>query len=195
MSLVLLTGPVRGGKSSAAEELAASRGRAVVVAVAGWDGDGEMARRIDVHQAARPAEWTTIAAAVDPGWIGSVAADAVLLLDCVGTLVSIACFEAVGEAEVAPAGAEAAVAAAMDALVSGLIGRAGDTVIVSNEAGWGVVPEWPSARLFRDELGRVNRRLLCAADAAYLVIDGRFLDLRSLPEQPEWPQPEDEEQR
>lgn len=195
MSLVLLTGPVRSGKSGAAEQMAASRGRAVVVAAAGWDGDGEMARRIDAHQAARPSAWVTIAAGVDPGWIEAVPPDSVLLLDCLGTLVSIACYETVGEAEVAPSGAEAVVAARLDALTSAIVARAGDTIVVSNEAGWGVVPEWASARLFRDELGRANRRLLDAADAAYLVVDGRFLDLLALPERPIWPNSRDEGHR
>jgi adenosylcobinamide kinase / adenosylcobinamide-phosphate guanylyltransferase len=191
MSLVFLTGAVRSGKSCAAELLAAERadatGAPVVVAVAGWSGDAEMERRIEAHRAARPASWSTIVATPDPGWLADVPAGAVLVLDCLGTLVSTACYEAVGEAEVAPEGAEDAVACRMDALVARLVAREGDSVIVSNETGWGVVPAWPAARLFRDELGRANRRLTDAADAAYLVVSGRFLDLHALPARPEWP--------
>jgi adenosylcobinamide kinase/adenosylcobinamide-phosphate guanylyltransferase len=191
MSLVFLTGAVRSGKSAAAERLAAERaaatGAPVVVAVAGWDGDEEMAHRIEAHRAARPDSWSTILATPDPGWLKHVPSDAVLVLDCLGALVSTACYEAVGEAEVAPRGAEIAVAARTDALVAALVARRGDSVIVSNETGWGVVPVWPSARIFRDELGRANRRLTDAADAAYLVVSGRFLDLHALPARPEWP--------
>ena len=194
MSLVVLTGAVRSGKSAMAEELAASRDRDVVVAVAGWDGDDEMARRIEAHRGARPGEWTTLQAGVDPGWIAAVA-DAVLVLDCLGTLVSHACYDAVGEVEIAPAGAEEAVAVRVDALLTALLARTGDTIVVTNETGWGVVPAWPSARIFRDELGRANRRLVAAADAAYLVVDGRCLDLKSLPERPEWPSTHEEGDR
>lgn len=188
MSLMFLTGPVRSGKSAAAERLAADRGGPVVVGVAGWGGDEEMARRIDAHKSSRPADWTTIQATTDPSWLAAVPSDAVLLLDCLGTLAANVCYEAVGDAEVAPAGAEEAVHLRMDALVEALLARSGDCVIVSNETGWGIVPAWPGARLFRDELGRANRRLTDAADAAYLVICGRFLDLRALPAHAVWPQ-------
>jgi adenosylcobinamide kinase/adenosylcobinamide-phosphate guanylyltransferase len=187
MSLVLLTGPVRSGKSAAAETLATRHGGAVVVAVAGWDGDGEMERRIEAHRAGRPADWVTIDAGSGTGWLDAVPDDAVLLLDCLGTLVANICHEEVGDAEVASEGSEAAVSARVDALVQRLLARDGDSVIVSNETGWGIVPVWPGSRVFRDELGRANRRLVEGADAAYLVIDGRFLDLRALPTQPAWP--------
>ncbi len=187
MSLIVLTGGVRSGKSALAERLAASIGFDVLVAAAGWDGDDEMLRRIDAHRLARPDSWTTVAAQVDPSWVAAVPDNAVLLLDCLGTLVSHACFEEVGEAEAAPPGAEEAVTERVDALVAALIARRGETVVVTNETGWGVVPEWPSARIFRDVLGRANRRLVDAADAAYLVVDGRCLDLKALPDNPGWP--------
>ena len=187
MSLVLLTGPVRSGKSAAAETLAARPGGPVVVAVAGWAGDGEMERRIEAHRAGRPADWTTIHAGPGVGWLAAVPDGAVLLLDCLGTLLANICHAEVGDAEVASEGSEAAVSAGVDALVTKLLAREGDSVIVSNETGWGIVPVWPGSRLFRDELGRANRRLIDGADAAYLVIDGRFLDLRALPTQPVWP--------
>lgn len=187
MSLVFLTGPVRSGKSSAAEKLAAERGGPVVIAVAGWDGDEEMQRRIAAHRATRPADWLTIAATPDDDWVARVPADATLVLDCLGTLVSTACHEAIGDAEIAPEGAVSEVEERLSTLVAALVRRTGDSVIVSNETGWGIVPAWPGARLFRDELGRANRRLVDAADAAYLVVDGRFFDLRALPAHVGWP--------
>ena len=195
MSLVVLTGAVRSGKSAAAERLALTRGVPVVVAVAGWGGDEEMARRIAAHEADRPASWTTIAATTDPAWLADVPPNALLVLDCLGTLVSNACYERVGEAEIASAAHEAAVHADADAIASALISRSGDTIVVTNEAGWGIVPAWPSARIFRDAVGRANRTLIDAADAAYLVIDGRFLDLHALPQEPAWPSDESDANR
>jgi adenosylcobinamide kinase / adenosylcobinamide-phosphate guanylyltransferase len=193
MSLVVLTGAVRSGKSQMAEELAASLSCPVTVAVAGWGGDGEMARRIAAHRESRPADWTTVSATPDPEWLDDVPAGSLLLLDCLGTLVSTACVDAVGEAEIAPAGSETTVAVRIDALVTALLARRGDTIVVTNETGWGVVPEWPSARLFRDELGRANRRLTEAADSANLVVDGRCLDLKALPTRPVWPHSEEKD--
>lgn len=187
MSLIVLTGPVRSGKSSMAERLAASRNKPVVVAASGWDGDAEMRARIAAHRESRPGDWTTIEAMPDPSWIESVSGGAVLVVDCLGTLVSHVCYDAIGDAEVAPTGSDALISAAVEALTKALIARDGDTIVVTNEAGWGLVPVWPSARAFRDELGRANRRLVDAADAAYLVVDGRCIDLAVLPQRPEWP--------
>jgi len=192
MSLVVLTGAVRSGKSAMAERLAGEHGAPVVVAVSGWSGDDEMARRIEAHRVSRPGSWSTITAAVDPAWLADVPASALLLLDCLGTLVSHACYAAIGDAEIAPPEAETVVASTVDTLLSALFAREGDTIVVTNETGWGVVPQWPSARVFRDELGRANRRLIAAADAAYLVVDGRCLDLLALPDRPGWPDPRKE---
>jgi adenosylcobinamide kinase/adenosylcobinamide-phosphate guanylyltransferase len=169
------------------ERLALDRGGPVVCAVAGWTGDGEMERRVAAHRAARPADWSTVEATLDPAWLSDVPGHAVLLLDCLGSTIANTCFEFVGDAPVAAAGAESAVARAVDGFLAVLLGRAGDTIVVTNETGWGVVPDWASARIFRDELGRANRRLVEAADVAYLVVDGRCVDLSVLPMGPKWP--------
>ncbi|WP_313715957.1 bifunctional adenosylcobinamide kinase/adenosylcobinamide-phosphate guanylyltransferase, partial [Arsenicicoccus bolidensis] len=60
--------------------------------------------------------------------------------------------------------------------------RAGvDVVLVTNEVGWGVVPEHASGRMFRDELGRVNAAVSAIADRVVLVVAGRVLDLSAAP--------------
>jgi adenosylcobinamide kinase/adenosylcobinamide-phosphate guanylyltransferase len=187
MSMVVLTGAVRSGKSAAAEALAASRGRPVVVAVAGWGGDEEMERRIESHRNVRPGEWDVREVGADPAWLDDVPVGSVLVLDCLATLVGAVAWETAGEAELASAAQEQAAAVRADVLVHALAARAGDTIVVTNEAGWGVVPATAAGRLFRDLLGRANRQLVAQAAAAYLVIDGRMLDLRVLPEHPRWP--------
>lgn len=56
--------------------------------------------------------------------------------------------------------------------------------MVTNEVGWGVVPEYPSGRLFRDLLGSVNARVSAAADRVVLVVAGRALELGPAPTLP-----------
>lgn len=187
MSLVVLSGPVRGGKSSMAESLAAGRGYRVVVAVAGWEGDEEIARRIAAHAGSRPSSWETRTVGADPSWIADVPCEAVLVLDCLGTLVGTIAHEEVGDGPLADMAAESRAQDRTDALVHALLQRRGDTVVVTNEAGWGVVPPSASGRLFRDLLGRANRALVDGSGAAYLVVDGRVLDLKALPLAPSWP--------
>jgi adenosylcobinamide kinase/adenosylcobinamide-phosphate guanylyltransferase len=196
MALVVLTGAVRSGKSAAAESMAMSRGGLVVVAVAGWDGDEEMARRIEAHRATRPGTFSVIEVGPDPGWLDGVPVESVLVLDCLATLVGALAWESAADVEVATEEQETRASEGTVALTDALLARVGDMIVVTNEAGWGVVPATAAGRLFRDLLGRANRRLVEAADAAYLMVDGRCLDLRDLPAVPTWPAtPSDGEQR
>lgn len=202
MALVVLTGGARSGKSSAAERLAASRaadGRRVTVVVFGRDDDAdpEFADRIARHVADRPSAFETIEAGDSSAWRSEVDGDALLLLDCLGTLLgrvmeeqwerleSIRLLDA--PADVLPAGYEFAVTAALDEVVRWLAARHGDTIVVTNEVGDGVVPAFATGRLFRDALGRANRLLIDRADAAYLAVAGRLVGLSDLPRDASWP--------
>jgi adenosylcobinamide kinase/adenosylcobinamide-phosphate guanylyltransferase len=60
-----------------------------------------------------------------------------------------------------------------------------DVVIVSNELGLGVVPEYPQARLYRDLVGWANQMMAKEADHAYFLISGMALDIKALHINPE----------
>ena len=47
-----------------------------------------------------------------------------------------------------------------------------DLILVTNEVGLGLVPEYPISRFYRDALGRVNQALGKAADEVYFVTCG-----------------------
>lgn len=186
--LAVLTGPVRSGKSTAGLKLALSSGLPVVVAVGAQADDEEMDRRIARHQAERPAGVTVLETPRDPGWLSRVPADACLLVDCLGTVLGASLWSLVpDDAEVAGPNAEAQAEAIADALVDALLARTGPTVVVTNEVGWGIVPATPLGRLFRDVLGRANRRLIDHADASWLVVSGRCIALDELPQEVVWP--------
>lgn len=195
MSLVVITGGARSGKSSAAQRLvAAAHEEAVVVVAAHGASDGEMARRVARHRAERPATYRTVEAHEGTPWTGEVPADACLLVDCLGTLIGQIIGrvfgmhgETVRADDLVSDETEAAVEQTVDALVDWLVARQADTVVVTNEVGSGIVPTFPDARLFRDVLGRANRRLIDAADAANLAVGGRLIDLTSLPHDVVWP--------
>lgn len=196
MALVVVTGGARSGKSAVAERLAADRGGEVVVAVFGDAcDDEEMGARIERHRADRPAAWRVVEHA-DPDGLSAVGGkDALLLVDCFGTLVSrVMASEwspdvhgAYGGPESVPSGYAAAVEARVGAVVEQLAAREGDTLVVTNEVGDGVVPAYALGRLFRDVLGRANRVLVAHADAAWLVVAGRCVDLTMLPRDARWP--------
>ncbi len=209
MALVVFTGGARSGKSTAAADLARRRaldGQHVVVAVFGRESDAEMSERIARHREDRPAEFETLAVDDVRRFLEDVPADALLVVDCLGTAVGrvmedVGALHGATAAEPAAeaAGADASDAAVTDAatarevgarveaLVASIAARAGDTIVVTNEVGDGVVPAFASGRLFRDVLGAANRGLVAAADAAYLCVAGRLLDLGKQPRQASWP--------
>jgi adenosylcobinamide kinase/adenosylcobinamide-phosphate guanylyltransferase len=53
-------------------------------------------------------------------------------------------------------------------------------VLVSEETGWGVVPTTAVGGRFRDRLGELQQHLSPHCDAAWLVLQGRALDLAKL---------------
>ncbi len=76
--------------------------------------------------------------------------------------------------------AAARVTAAVDELVAALTETGVTLVAVTNEVGLGVVPEYPLARLYRDQLGWANQRLARDADRLYLLVSGYPLDVKAL---------------
>jgi adenosylcobinamide kinase/adenosylcobinamide-phosphate guanylyltransferase len=69
-------------------------------------------------------------------------------------------------------------AAAAAELVAAVGRFEGALWLVSNEVGFGIVPDNALARRFRDEAGRLHQALAQAADAAILVMAGLTLRLK-----------------
>jgi adenosyl cobinamide kinase/adenosyl cobinamide phosphate guanylyltransferase len=165
VTLTLLLGGARSGKSTLALRRAAASGRPVVFVATGQARDAEMAERIARHRAERDPAWRTVETPGDlAGALACAPAQACVIVDCL-TLWVANRLEA-GEAEVVRLAGEAARLAAA---------REGPTIAVSNEVGMGLVPATPVGRLYRDVLGRVNAVWAEAATEAALVVAGRPL--------------------
>jgi adenosylcobinamide kinase/adenosylcobinamide-phosphate guanylyltransferase len=174
--LTVLLGGARSGKSALAERWArhhAARGGSVVVLATGERIDDEMRLRIERHRADRPDGWVTIEEPLDlPAGVAAAAPDAVLVVDCLTTWLGNVTFRD------PLVDVDRAVAATLAAIAD----RPGHTVVITNEVGLGIVPADAMTREYRDTLGRINRHVVAAADAAYVMIAGRALRLDPPPE-------------
>jgi adenosylcobinamide kinase/adenosylcobinamide-phosphate guanylyltransferase len=55
----------------------------------------------------------------------------------------------------------------------------GTVIIVSNEVGLGIVPDNPSARIFRDLSGLIHQKVARQADEVYFMVNGLPLQLKN----------------
>jgi adenosylcobinamide kinase/adenosylcobinamide-phosphate guanylyltransferase len=173
MSLLLLIGGARSGKSRLAAEIAAQWSGPVAVIATGEARDDEMAERIRVHRARRPQAWATIEEPVDlEDALGALPDDALAVVDCLTLWVSNLIEKGLGDIEIESRARSAASLAAA---------RGADTVVVTNEVGSGIVPSNALARRYRDLLGNVNSIWAEHADRSALVVAGQLLPLSGLP--------------
>ena len=164
---VLILGGARSGKSSLAQQLAQESGLPIVYLATGVVTDGEMEARIKKHQDSRPSSWSTRETPygfrqLDEDWT-----DKGVLLDCVTFLVSNLLLRENDE--------EATFQHLTREFTSLLEKRKRERffcLMVSNETGSGIVPEYPLSRTFRDLQGRINQWLAARADRVYLVVAG-----------------------
>ena len=163
--VTLVLGGVRSGKSRFALEIASRAFNVTFIATARAS-DDEMRRKIERHQSERPAHWRTreeplqLAEAISSAQSGSEAT----VVDCL-TLFAANLMDAYGDNR-------SAIDASIDELCSALRKSDGKIVLVSNEVGSGIVPEYAAGRQFRDLLGEMNQRVAAVADNVVLMIAG-----------------------
>ncbi|MCG8633772.1 MAG: bifunctional adenosylcobinamide kinase/adenosylcobinamide-phosphate guanylyltransferase [Desulfobacterales bacterium] len=162
----LVIGGCRSGKSryalDAANEMA---GEGKVYLATSVPTDDEMKNRVHRHQAERGPDWKTVEEPVD---IHRAISDAsksarVILVDCLTLWTSNLLFQG---------NDEAGIMAAVDELALSLEQASCPVFLVSNEVGYGIVPENSLARQFRDMAGLVNQRVAAAADRVILTVAG-----------------------
>lgn len=179
--LVLVTGGARSGKSRYAERLVEAEGVPVVY-VATMEGlDEETGRRVAHRREARPGNWRTVEEPVDLAEVlRREHAGAAVLVECLATWCGKLFWRAgLGEDD-PPERREGLVERVVEAarqVAECAKGRAGLSVVVTNEVGWGIVPMGRSSRYYRDALGLVNQVFGAAAEAVVLVAAGRALVL------------------
>jgi adenosylcobinamide kinase / adenosylcobinamide-phosphate guanylyltransferase len=165
--LTFVLGGARSGKSRYAEELVMACTPPWVYIATAEAYDSEMSARITEHRQRRDERWRTVEAPLDlPAAIAAHGSEGPVLIDCLTLWLS----------NVMLAGHDWAVE--LKRLVTALGEVDGSVVVVSNEVGFGIVPDNALAREFRDAQGRVNMQVAAIADRAVLIAAGLPLILK-----------------
>ena len=169
--LTLVLGGARSGKSRYAESLVTALPPPWLYVATAEALDAEMAARIAAHRARRGNDWRTIGAPHDLAGALEALAGALVLVDCLTLWLSNRML------------AQADVDAEIARLEHALDRRTSPVVLVSNEVGFGIVPDNALARRFRDLQGQLNQRMAARADRVVLMVAGVPLAVKGTPEE------------
>jgi adenosylcobinamide kinase/adenosylcobinamide-phosphate guanylyltransferase len=166
-TVTLVLGGVRSGKSHYAQQLGERAARVVFVATA-QPADEEMRRKVDRHRSSRPPHWQTVE---EPLALAEAIAQhgpacELMIIDCL-TFFAANLLDVNGDDQ-----------RSIDALCLALQAPPCSVVLVSNEVGSGVVPEYASGRRFRDLLGELNQSVARVASNVLLLVAGLPLVLK-----------------
>ena len=158
--LTFVLGGARSGKSRYAEGVIAALPPPWAYIATAEAGDEEMFARIKAHRERRGADWRTIEAPRDLSTALAGCGQIPALVDCLTLWLSNLML------------ADADIEKEMQGLETALASRPAPTVLVANEVGSGIVPEYPLGRRFRDLQGVLNQRIATRADRVVLMVAG-----------------------
>lgn len=165
--LIVIGGGARSGKSGLALDLARERGSGGVFIATAEAFDDEMRERIEVHRRDRGDDLATIEEPRELARVISEAPDgAPVIVDCLTLWLSNLLLAGLGEGNIAER---------VDGVLERIGARSGDTIVVTNEVGMGIVPSSRLGRAFRDLAGRAHQTLAHRADEMYLGVMGMIL--------------------
>lgn len=161
--VTLILGGARSGKSRHGEGMALSSGLNPVYIATAEAWDDEMRERIAAHQDRRVGHgWLDVEAPLDLAEViaEKAAEDRVLLIDCLTLWLTNLML------------AERDIDTEAIRLLAALAAAPGQAILISNEVGFGIVPENAMARRFRDLAGRLHQDIARDADQVLLMVAG-----------------------
>ncbi|MBW5448017.1 bifunctional adenosylcobinamide kinase/adenosylcobinamide-phosphate guanylyltransferase [Cohnella sp. CFH 77786] len=175
--IVLVTGGARSGKSRFAERYAAHLGRSGLYVATSQVHDEEMRARVDRHRERRERSefaWETVEEPYDLCGVLKASSHPVVLVDCLTLWLSNwLLYDERGEDP------ESRIWSKIEELEQTLSGHGSTVIMVTNEVGDGIVPEYPLGRQFRDLAGWMNQRVAEVSEQVFRVTAGIPIELKS----------------
>ena len=171
MSVILVTGGARSGKSSFGELIAKKLGGDRVIYIAsGVAVDNEMEERIAAHKNSRPDGWKTVEAPLNIcSELKKIPEESVVLFDCLTTYLSNLLIR---EEDKEYREIEKILLKEVRDILKTAVERKLEFIIIQNEIGQGVVPPYRLGRYFRDISGRAARICASAAERVFTMTAG-----------------------
>jgi adenosylcobinamide kinase/adenosylcobinamide-phosphate guanylyltransferase len=188
--LVLITGGARSGKSKFAEAYTAHLASEAIYVATAQIYDDEMQHRMEMHQMRRVQSgyaWTTITEPYELSQVleklNAANPPQVVLIDCMtlwlsNWLLKWLDAEPVNMNNVQNDRIQQLSDLKLEELWLKLVDFKGTVLMVTNEVGNGIVPEYPLGRLYRDLAGIMNQRLAALCDQVFLVTAGIPIELK-----------------
>ena len=194
--IYFLIGGARSGKSQYSEKLAASISKDVGYLATAEIIDEEMVKRVEFHRQRRPKSWLTFEIEKDDLTVEKIEAVIdeaaaknldVLLVDCITILLFRLIYRPeLDELEIMDNRLEKEIEKKVEDFFSRMIARLINAsalndlniIIVSNEVGLGVIPPYPSGRIFRDMLGLINKKIAEISDEVYFFVSGLSMRMK-----------------
>ncbi|HJT37730.1 MAG TPA: bifunctional adenosylcobinamide kinase/adenosylcobinamide-phosphate guanylyltransferase [Actinomycetota bacterium] len=168
MTMTLIVGGARAGKSALALEIARKWGGPVTFVATAEARDEEMTERIARHRAERDDSWATLEEPIDlAASIATIPPDHLIVLDCLTLWASNVMDRDIRDGEVRARQISLALAS-----------RAAPTLVITNEVGSGIVPDNAAARAYRDLLGALNSIFASDARDVLMVVAGRAISMK-----------------
>lgn len=173
---ILVTGGARSGKSYFAESLYSLESNVTYVATyINENKDPEMQDRINLHQARRKASWQTFELKYQ---ILEEKLNEYVLFDCLSVFTSNMLFHYSKDIDYIDQALFDKILADIQSQISILLKFNPNTIFVTNEVGYGLIPTNHLERVYRDLLGKVNCYVASLVDEVYLVVCGQPIQIK-----------------
>lgn len=179
--ITLVTGGCRSGKSSFGENIYKGKDEVLYIATAIVT-DEEMEHRIKKHQASRNPKWTTLECYKNLHNEIENYEEENIFLDCVTIMTTNLMFEMEEDFDNITDEKVDEICNSIKEQFTLFIEKCRsldkNVVLITNEVGWGLVPEYRLSRIFRDIQGFVNQHVGNLSDEVFLVCCGQGLKIK-----------------